>query len=199
MIALLVDAVLGVRYAGESEGGSLDRHAETLLAAAVPSYSGRPADFVIQFGTPAMVILLAVVLAAICLATGNRPLAVLAVVGPGLAGLATTLLKPFIGRTIDGGFAYPSGHTGGATSIAIVVALLLLSRWQLPRAAALTVLFGTALVAGIGMAAALVSAEVHYPTDTIGGFCTSVVCVLGTALLIDAVTGRTQQNRSVSA
>jgi undecaprenyl-diphosphatase len=35
------------------------------------------------------------------------------------------------------------------------------------------------------MAVALIVRDWHYPTDTIGGFCTAVAVVLGTALLID--------------
>jgi membrane-associated phospholipid phosphatase len=34
---------------------------------------------------------------------------------------------------------------------------------------------------------ALVASNAHYPTDTMGGFCTAVVVVCGGALLLDRV------------
>ncbi len=33
----------------------------------------------------------------------------------------------------------------------------------------------------------MIATNAHYPTDTVGGFCTAVVAVLGTALLLDRV------------
>ena len=64
----------------------------------------------------------------------------LAVVGPGLTGVCTTLLKPALGRTIEGGFAFPSGHTGGATSLGLVAALLVISLLRPGRGGALAIL-----------------------------------------------------------
>jgi len=65
----------------------------------------------------------AALIAGVCLLLGRRRLAALAVLGPGLAGVATTVLKPAIGRQLDvpAGlwFSFPSGHTAGAAAIAI--------------------------------------------------------------------------------
>ncbi len=77
-----------------------------------------------EFGSPTAVVMFALITAAVCLSLGRRLLAVLALVGPGVTGVATTLLKPALGRTLGEGFAFPSGHTGGATALGLVAALL---------------------------------------------------------------------------
>lgn len=188
-IAAVVLAVLTARYAGTSVGGELDVQTESFLTALAAGHI-RPAEFAIQFGDPGTVTVIAALLAGACLWMRRVPLAVVAFVGPGLTGLATTMLKPLIGRTIDGSLAFPSGHTGGATSLAIAFALVALSRWRPPALQAGAVLFGVPLLVGAGMATALVLVDAHYATDTVGGFCTAVIGVLGVALLVDAVTAR---------
>lgn len=47
-----------------------------------------------------------------------------------------------------------------------------------------------ALLAGGIVGVAMVVVGVHYPTDTIGGFCTAVVVVLGLALAIEWLTDK---------
>jgi undecaprenyl-diphosphatase len=110
---------------------------------------------------------------------------VLAIVGPGLTGMCTTFLKPVLGRTIGEGFAFPSGHTGGATSLGLVAALLIISLIRPSRGRALLILAASSLVSGGSVGAAMVALNAHYPTDTIGGFCTAIVVVCGGALLLD--------------
>jgi len=111
-------------------------------------------------------------------------------VGPGVTGVATTLLKPALGRTIGQGYAFPSGHTGGATALGLVAALLLVSLVRPGRAGGLTMLAVGASVAGGCVGAAMVAADAHYPTDIVGGYCTAVVVVLGGALVLDALSWR---------
>jgi undecaprenyl-diphosphatase len=106
-------------------------------------------------------------------------------VGPGLTGVATTTLKPLVGRTIDGGLAFPSGHTGGATALGVVAALLLITVLRPATGTSALLLSAGALVSGGAMALALVSDRVHYPTDTVGGFCVAVAVVLASALVIE--------------
>jgi undecaprenyl-diphosphatase len=181
VLALLVLAVFAARYADDSSAGRLDRHVERLVGA---TDDGLPRA-VIVLGNPATVVVLAVLLAGIALALGHRRLAVLAIVGPGLTGVATTALKPVVGRTIEGGLAYPSGHTGGATALGVVAALLLIAVFRTRAGAGALLLAAGALVSGGAMALALVAGRVHYPTDTVGGFCVAVAVVLTCALVIE--------------
>jgi undecaprenyl-diphosphatase len=131
------------------------------------------------------VVVLAFALSAVCLLLGRRRLAVLAVVGPGLTGVCTTLLKPALGRTIEGGFAFPSGHTGGATSLGLVLALVVISLLRPGRGGGLAILAAGGLVVGGGVGAAMIASNSHYPTDTLGGFCTAVAVVCSAALVLD--------------
>ena len=115
----------------------------------------------------------------------RRPrVAVLVVLGTGLTISVTSALKPLVGRTIhDIYLSYPSGHTASATAVAMCAVLLV---WQrLSRAAALALLYGTAFVVGAAAAWAQSSLVAHYPSDTVGGWCTALAVVPATALLID--------------
>lgn len=184
-LAVVVFTVLAARYAGQSDAGRVDWRAENLVDSLGGAHNwvlGRLATF----GSPPFVVVAAVVLAVVCLVLGRRRLAVLAIVGPGLTGLATTFLKPAIGRTMDNaGFAFPSGHTGGATSIALVLALLLVGVLRPGRRLSMALVAVVTSVAGATIGAAMVVIGAHYPTDTIGGFCAAVAIVLGCALLLE--------------
>jgi undecaprenyl-diphosphatase len=183
VVAVLVFSVLAERYGGEASARWLDHRLQSRIDASGPARS--ISDLVIFFGNELSVVVLAVLLSGLALALGHRRLAVLAIVGPGLTGLATVLLKPLIGRTFNGDFAFPSGHAGGATALGIVAALLLIGvlRPELRMSAAL--LAAGAVLCGGMMAFALVASRDHYPTDTIGGFCIAVGVVLACALLIE--------------
>lgn len=182
--AAVVFAVLASRFAGTSAAGRLDLRVDAVVDPATSEHH-RLVGLVGRLGSPPVVVALAVVIAAVCLVRGRRRLALLAVAGPGLTGVATTVLKPVLGRTIGDGFAFPSGHTGGATAIALVAALLITALRSLGPAAAAGVLAAAAVVLGGGVGTAMVAGDKHYPTDTVGGFCTAVVIVLGGALLLD--------------
>jgi membrane-associated phospholipid phosphatase len=128
-------------------------------------------------------------------------LVTLAVVGPAVAVLATEyLLKPLVHRQITNtlpGNAFPSGHEAGLASM-LVVLLLLLPRARLsPRA---TGVLALALAVWAALAAVgLVRAHWHVATDTIGGLGLGVACVVGAALLIDAVSTRVRRREPVAA
>jgi undecaprenyl-diphosphatase len=185
LAAGLVFALLAARYAGTSSAGRVDMR----VSAAVDPLAAHRwiVAHAMALGSPFWVTALAFVLSAVCLLLGRRRLAVLAILGPGLTGVCTTLLKPALGRTIDGGFAFPSGHTGGATSLALVAALLVISLIRPGRVGALAILLACAVVIGGGVGAAMIVSNNHYPTDTVGGFCTAVVVVCGAALVLDRV------------
>lgn len=188
LAATVVFGLLAARYGGNSGYGRVDGHAVTVVDSLVSTHL-RIVDELSRFGSPPLVVVAALLLCALCLVLGRRRLAVVALVGPGLTGLATTLLKPAIGRTIDAGsYAFPSGHTGGATSIALVAALLLVSLVRPGRTTGVALVVSIALVAGGVIGASMVAIGAHYPTDTIGGFCAAVTLVLGSALALEAAT-----------
>jgi membrane-associated phospholipid phosphatase len=180
-------AVLAARYAGTSEAGGVDTRVDAVVDPLGMAHRWL-VRHIVALGSPPSVVVLAFAASAVCLVLGRRRLAVLAVVGPGVTGVCTTLLKPALGRTIGGGFAFPSGHTGGATSLGLVAALLAISLLRPSRGGALAILAAGALVIGGGVGAALIASNAHYPTDTIGGFCTAVVVVCGGALALDRMT-----------
>jgi membrane-associated phospholipid phosphatase len=183
VVALLVFGVLAERYAGGASARWLDHRVQQLVGASGPARA--ISDLVIVFGSAVSVVVLAVLLAVLALALGHRRLAVLTIVGPGLTGLATVLLKPLIGRTFNGEFAFPSGHAAGATALGIVAALLLIGVLRTALRTSATLLVVGAGLSGGTMAFALIASRDHYPTDTIGGFCIAVTVVLASALIIE--------------
>lgn len=185
-VAALVFAVLAVRYAGTSSGGRVDVNVDNVVDPLASTHHWIVGQ-IMRLGSPPFVIALAVLTAGLCVVLRRRRLAVLAIVGPGITGLATTLLKPALGRTLDASFAFPSGHTGGATALGLVVAFLVISLVRPGRAGGLSMLAVGALAAGGAVGAAMVADDAHYPTDTVAGFCTAVVLVLVSALVLDRV------------
>jgi membrane-associated phospholipid phosphatase len=194
----LVVAALGLRYAGEDEPRWLDKWALIVVHgrfAGAPS----PARWIIGLADPLPLAVIATALAVLCLLAGRRRLAVLALVGPVATGLATVVLKPLIDRTKDGDLAYPSGHTGTATALALVAGLLLVAVLHLHRWAAAALVTAVTVAEGAAMSLAMTLTDYHYLTDTVGGFCTAVSIVLGLALLLDrrSETAGTTPQRSM--
>jgi len=189
-IAALVSAVLAAHYSGEIAAGWLDRRAETEVKSLLPQ-PGSGALLIDLLGQPLVTVVLAALLAATCLILGRRRLAVVAVAGPGLTGVATTVLKPVIGRTIHGSdLSYPSGHTAAATVSALIVMLLVVDLLRAERLPSVLLILAVAGAAGATMAWSQVALGAHYPTDTIGGFCTAMAVVPATALLVDWFAAR---------
>jgi undecaprenyl-diphosphatase len=126
--------------------------------------------------------------------------AVFAVLGPTLAELVAELaLKPLVHRERGGGswaaaYTFPSGHETGVAALGTVLAVLTLRMWW-------HVVSEIAIVAALGLwvlagAVGLIRADLHYPSDTIGG-----AGVVATAVAIDALTDRrraTSDNRARS-
>jgi undecaprenyl-diphosphatase len=190
-LAAAVLSTLALRYAGDSGPGRVDGHLDRAVDA-LPPGGYDLARAVTLFGSPALVAVAALGISLGCLLSRRPRAALLAAAGSGLTGLLTTFGKPVVDRTIghEGGLAFPSGHTGGATSLTLVVSLLAASALDLGAA-------GTAAVAGVGAAVAggavgtgMVAANSHYPTDVVGGFCAAVAVVLTVALALDALAAR---------
>ncbi|POX43262.1 hypothetical protein C3486_01580 [Streptomyces sp. Ru73] len=190
-LAALVVVVLGVRYAGHSEPGRVDRWIVPPTADSVrPPW--RHAALAMDFlGEPAGAATLVAALVAGCLLLRRPRAAAFAVAGTGLTVGAATLIKPLAGRTIHGdNLSYPSGHTAFLTALALVVALLATGRLGLGRAAGTSLVLGAGLVAGAAMGWAQVALGAHYPTDALGGWCTALAVVPATAWLLDRAAVR---------
>jgi membrane-associated phospholipid phosphatase len=185
-VAAVAVGVLGVRYEGLSRSSHTDRVLDRAVQSSVPDKE-RLFALIHYLGNPSSVIVLAGLLAVLAFALSRRRLAVLAVLGPGLTGVATTALKPVFDRTLSGALAYPSGHTAALTALAIVTALLLVSLIRVGTVWKAVLVGLAALGAGLAMAVTLTALDIHYPTDTIGGFGTAVAVVLGAALVLDRV------------
>lgn len=187
-LAVSVFVVLAVRYSGGSAAGRFDTRVTSILDA---DSSPESLKFLVTACGPVTVGAMTLALALLALALRRRRLALLAIVGPLLTGLVTTLVKPLAGRIIDGdSLSFPSGHTGAASSLGLVGALFLVDALCLGAPAAIATLMLGAFVPGGVMGIALVINGWHYPTDTIGGFCAAVSMVLGSALVIERIAER---------
>jgi undecaprenyl-diphosphatase len=186
-VASMIVIVLGVRYAGGTTPRWLDLRIDTALDL---GHAHRRAWWaVLRLGNPLMAIAVPTLLAASAYLAGRRRLALLAIVGPALTGTAVLVLKPLIGRTLRGDFAFPSGQTAGATACGLVAGLLIISVLHLDRWTAGLLLGMVVLISGGATAIALTIYHWHYSTDTVGGLCTAVAVVLGAALLCDQASG----------
>jgi undecaprenyl-diphosphatase len=75
---------------------------------------------------------------------------------------------------------------------------VLLCWHRLRPAAALAALLGAALVVGALAAWAQAGLVAHYPTDTLGGWCTALAVVPATAWLIDRTAAWWQARRGAT-
>jgi membrane-associated phospholipid phosphatase len=188
VMAAVVFVVLAARFHDQNRAGPLDRAIDGRLTHHLLAY--RVAlRALIEVGAPTTVALSGFALALWCLATGRRRGALLSILGPGLAALATdSVLKPVIGRTLYGSLSFPSGHTTGAVAVAGVVGVLMLGPSH-PRSVSvhtrrLTTL--AALAVSGGTAIGLVVLKRHYSTDTVGGVCVALVVITLVAVVIDS-------------
>lgn len=93
---------------------------------------------------------------------------------------------------------YPSGHTGAWTALGLVTTLILIG-WLSPRTTTRAVILAVdASIPGGAMALALVRFSNHYPSNTVGGFCAAVVCVLGPTLIVERIGGRSSRRCALS-
>lgn len=190
VLAAAVATTLAVHYSGGVAAGRLDGWAKTEVQSLLPQ-PGSAALLIDLVGEPLVTGVLAGVLAATCLVLRRRRLTLVAIASPVLAALTVMALKPVTGRTIHGGYlAYPSGHTAAATALALVVALLAADVLRAGRVPGMLLVLAAVGTSGVTMAWSQVALGAHYPTDTLGGFCTAMVIVPGTAALVDWFAGR---------
>ncbi|MEU3249803.1 phosphatase PAP2 family protein [Streptomyces sp. NPDC006997] len=188
VLAALVVALLGGRYAGDGEPGRVDERVWSALEG-VPSPWRDVARAVDFLGEPVGAAALVVAAVAGCLLLRRPRAAVLLVVSVTLAVGTATGLKHLVGRTIHGAdnLSYPSGHTAFLTAFALVLALLAAGRPGLGGTAGTSLVLGAGLAAGAAMGWAQVVLGAHYPTDVLGGWCTALALVPASAWCVDRV------------
>ena len=183
VLAALVVVVLGVRFAGHHQPGSVDGWIRSAVVGVGPGGQSIALDLD-AMGEPTGAVTLVVTVMVGCLLLRRPRAAVLTAAGTGLAVVTTSLLKHVVGRTIHGeNLSYPSGHTAFATAVALAVALLAAER--LGRAAGTLLVLAAALLAGAAMGWAEIALDAHYPTDVLGGWCAALAVVPATAWLVD--------------
>ncbi|MGC0374250.1 phosphatase PAP2 family protein [Streptomyces sp. SAI-229] len=189
--AALTVVVLGVLYAGDSGPGEVDARILAVVDGVGPPW--RQVALAVDFlGEPVGAAVLVGAAVTGCLLLRSPRAAVLVVAGPGLSVGTTTLLKSLVGRTIHGddNLSYPSGHTAFLTAFVLVTALLVTGRRGLGGPAGTSLVLAAASAAGAAMGWAQVALGAHYPTDTLGGWCTALAVTPATAWLAGAGRSR---------
>jgi undecaprenyl-diphosphatase len=184
LLAILMIAVLGMRYANQEMAGPLDR----TLDASIRTHLRQDQTLtraLVSLGDPshAFILLAAVAGAAaiarrwsgVVLAIGGTPTAVM---------ITEVILKPLIGRLRYGHLTFPSGHTTAVTAVAITTAILLTGAHR-PRGFLRLLASLAAIVVAASVAVALIAQHIHYATDTVAGCCVAVATVLAVALALD--------------
>jgi membrane-associated phospholipid phosphatase len=98
------------------------------------------------------------------------------------------VLKPVVHRTLTGEVSFPSGHATGVYAVAVAFAVLLVAPPHPRMPASLRMLLAlTALSAASTVAVAIVAAQAHYATDTLGGAAVATAVVMLTALVLDTL------------
>jgi membrane-associated phospholipid phosphatase len=200
VVAAVATAALGVRYAHTRTPGRLDRHFDDEIQRRL---AGHPHLLVrlVDLADPGSVIVICAVLCALFLLMNRTRLAILAVLGPALAGgLVDLVLKPLFGRHLGTMLSFPSGHTAATAALALVVIIAMVGPGRLPWPFVIRGLVVVAATASVPVIAiALVGGGYHYATDTIGGLFVAIACVLSVALFIDAMAGQPGSHRAVPA
>ena len=189
-VAIIVVAVLGVRYANQDAAGQLDRTLDGFIRAHIRR--DQPLIWaLVSLGNPFQATILAAVVAGAA-AAGRRWSGVVLTIGGTLAAVSITefILKPLVGRLRYGHLSFPSGHSTAVAAVAITSAILLTGA-QWPRSVALRLLASLAVVAlAASVAIALIAEHIHYATDTVAGSCVAVATLLTAALALDVYTSR---------
>jgi membrane-associated phospholipid phosphatase len=191
VLAAALVGVLAATYARTSSSGGLDGSADRWLITHFGAHVGL-VRAVADLGGPASVVAMTAVLTAALLLLRRARGALLAVAAPTVATLLTeVVLKPLVGATHSGGASFPSGHATGFSAVVFVLLVLVLDQ-RVPRLAPwLQVVVGLIAAALVGcVCAALVAAQYHYFSDTLGGAGVALACVLTLALIVDGCADR---------
>lgn len=182
-----VTVVLGLVHHDATTPGRIDDVVDSALAVGEPT-GRRLLWLVVLLGNPLVTIVFVAAIALVAAHVRRWPAVVLAAAGPALAAALTEfVLKPGVGRTLDGTLAFPSGHTTTSAAVASVLVVLLVdARWPQRTRVLLAALV---LVLAVGVATSLIALGLHYATDTVGGVAVSSAVVLAVALVVDSVTG----------
>ena len=125
-LAAIGTALLGLHYAGQSRAGRIDTAIDSRLQHHLDHHL-RFLHRLVALADPLSVTAICLVLVALFLFSGRRRAAALVVLGPAIAaGFTEFVLKPLIGRRLDDALSFPSGHTTGAVSVAVVVVVVIL-------------------------------------------------------------------------
>ena len=189
-LAILVIAVLGMRYANQEAAGSLDRALDTFIRTHIRQ--DQPlirALIILGNPLPATIVVTAVAAAA---AVARRWSGVILTIGGTLAAVTITelILKPLVMRLRYGHLSFPSGHSTTVAAVAIAMSILLTGA-QRPRSLAVRLVAGAVpIVVTACVAVGLIAEHIHYATDTLAGCCVAFATVLTAALLLDVVARR---------
>jgi membrane-associated phospholipid phosphatase len=196
LLAIIVLAVLGMRYANQDTAGQLDRILDENIRTRIGPDQPITAALV-SLGNPVQAAILVAVVAGVA-AVARRWSGVVLTIGGTLAAVTITelILKPLIGRLRYGHLSFPSGHTTAVASVAIATTILLTTA-QRPRSIALRLVSGlAAIVIPVSVAIALIARHVHYTTDTVAGCCVALVTVPTLALALDFIAPRVRSGPS---
>jgi membrane-associated phospholipid phosphatase len=189
-------AVLLVVLGGIFWHGTAPSAPDRAIARPLIGYDSQGHDLTVlrlaDLGSPVPVFLLTFCVAVLALARRRlRALALLALALPLASGLTEWVLKPLVHRTKDGVLAFPSGHATGVFTLALVTVVVLLGPRSSTVGAAARVATGVgAVFLAVVVSAALVASDFHYASDTLGGACVAVGCVVSVALGLDALAAR---------
>jgi membrane-associated phospholipid phosphatase len=185
LLAILVLAVLALRYAHQEAAGRLDRTLDIYIRTQLRQEQALTRALIRLADPPHAALLVAALAGAAALA--RRWSGVMLLLGGTFTAvmISEVLLKPLIGRLRYGHLTFPSGHTTAMAAMATAITILLIGARR-PLGVALRLCAGlAAIVVAVSVATALVAQHVHYATDTVAGCCVAVVVVLTLALGLD--------------
>lgn len=190
-VALTITAALSIRYAGMVGPSRFDLTVGDLIMRLPDRFTNELLLVVHGLG-PSTVSLVAIAAGVLHLVRRDATTAVLCAASPLTTGVATTALQEVVGRSLEpgGGPALPSGHTGGATAMALVVGLTMVR--TRPHSVRITALAGSVVcTTSILMALALIRNGLHVASDTVAGAGTAIVVLASIRLAADLCGLRT--------